>query len=94
VRVTADLTFWVRVGAALFAGSAVLVAVLTARLDARDQRESARVAAAAPAAPDPLPAELARCSRLTDPAQVDDACRRAWAEQRRRFFSPATSARP
>ncbi len=94
MRITADLTFWVRVGAVLFAASAVLVAVLTARLDARDQRESAPAVAATPAKPDPLSPELARCSKLTDPAQVDDACRRAWAEQRSRFFSPATSARP
>jgi conjugative transfer region protein TrbK len=36
---------------------------------------------------DPAGSELARCRAITDPAQVDDACRRAWAERRARFFS-------
>lgn len=35
---------------------------------------------------DPLSAELARCKAITDPAAVDDACRAAWAENRRQFL--------
>ncbi len=42
---------------------------------------------------DPVAAELARCRAITDPAHVDDACRRAWAERRARFFSKS-EARP
>lgn len=37
-------------------------------------------------AADPHQAELARCRALTDPAAIDEACRRAWAERRARFF--------
>jgi conjugative transfer region protein TrbK len=41
---------------------------------------------------DPLAAELARCRTIT-PEQnaADDSCRRAWAENRRRFFAPSSS---
>lgn len=41
---------------------------------------------------DPLTAELARCRTIT-PEQnaADDTCRRAWAENRRRFFAPSSS---
>lgn len=41
---------------------------------------------------DPLAAELARCRTIT-PEQnaADDTCRRAWAENRRRFFAPSSS---
>ena len=41
---------------------------------------------------DPLAAELARCRTIT-PEQnaIDDTCRRAWAESRRRFFAPSSS---
>lgn len=35
---------------------------------------------------DPLSAELARCRAITDPAAVDNACRAAWAENRRLFL--------
>jgi len=46
----------------------------------------------APALVDPLAAELARCRTIT-PEQnaADDTCRRAWAENRRRFFAPSSS---
>ncbi len=37
---------------------------------------------------DPLDAELVRCREITRPDDVDDACRAAWAELRRRFFAP------
>ena len=41
---------------------------------------------------DPLAAKLARCRTIT-PEQnaADDTCRRAWAENRRRFFAPSSS---
>lgn len=38
----------------------------------------------------PLGADLARCRRLgLEEAAGDIACRRAWAENRRRFFGPS-----
>ncbi len=45
---------------------------------------------------DPLDSELNRCRAITRPEDVDDACRAAWAEVRRRFFAPheAGEARP
>jgi len=36
---------------------------------------------------DPLRVELARCRAITDPAAVDEVCRAAWAENRRRFLN-------
>ncbi|MDT9600401.1 putative entry exclusion protein TrbK-alt [Sphingosinicella rhizophila] len=91
MKIETDMTFWVRLGAVLFAGMAVLVAVLDAQL--RREAPQVAVATAAPASePDPLAAELARCASLTDPALIDAACRAAWAEQRRRFFSTDRTA--
>ncbi|MEJ1978629.1 MAG: putative entry exclusion protein TrbK-alt [Acetobacteraceae bacterium] len=37
---------------------------------------------------DPLDTELNRCRAITRPQDVDNACRAAWAERRRRFFAP------
>lgn len=37
---------------------------------------------------DPLRTELQRCGGLGEAALADPACRAAWAENRRRFFSP------
>ncbi len=35
-----------------------------------------------------LDATLERCRAIARPQDVDDACRAAWAEMRRRFFAP------
>ncbi len=43
---------------------------------------------------DPLDAELVRCREIAKPEDVDDACRAAWAELRRRFFAPHPEERP
>ncbi len=43
---------------------------------------------------DPLDAELVRCREITRPDDVDDACRAAWAELRRRFFAPHPGEQP
>lgn len=38
---------------------------------------------------DPLHAELLRCSSITpEQLSIDDTCRRAWAESRKRFLTP------
>ena len=62
------------------------IAVTTAGLDRR-----VVVAPASEASADPLAAELERCRRIVRPEEVDDACRVAWAETRRRFFAPDPS---
>ncbi|WP_158915825.1 putative entry exclusion protein TrbK-alt [Caulobacter sp. S45] len=75
------------VGAAMF-GLAVLIAAV--RL--RDHRST-------PMPPPssigfPLQAQLDRCRRIDRLEDVDDACRAAWTELRRRFFDGPEGARP
>lgn len=89
-----DSAVMVRFGALAFAVLAIVLAAV--QLD----RESGRVGSVGsvtPVAPaelavEPLAAELARCRALTDPATIDETCRRAWAERRARFFG--AEARP
>lgn len=91
-----DSALLVRFGALAFAVLAiVLAAVQLDRETARDG-SAVRVVTVAPeeSVVDPLAAELARCRTLTAPEQVDEACRRAWAERRARFFGQPTEARP
>jgi len=47
---------------------------------------------AAPAATDPLSRELARCREIGMAADSDPACKAAWAEDRRRFFTYTPSS--
>jgi conjugative transfer region protein TrbK len=62
------------------------IAALVVGLDGEDDAPSARPAVSRPA--DPLRAELLRCNGLGQAALDDPTCRSAWAENRRRFFSP------
>lgn len=91
----ADTALLVRFGALAFA---VLATVLAAvQLDRETDRDGSAVRAVTVAPDegeaDPLAAELARCRAFTSPEQVDEACRRAWAERRARFFGQQ-EARP
>jgi conjugative transfer region protein TrbK len=86
------LTLWVRIGAVLFAGSAVLVAVLSARLDDTCPPSAPRLAVHSSDADDND--AVARCNRIADPAKVDEECRTFWAEQRKRFFGGREGAAP
>ena len=72
--------------ATAFAVAGVAIVVVAVRMDRREPALSPR-----PVAPvvDPLGAELERCRKIARPEDVDDACRAAWAEIRRRFFAPA-----
>lgn len=83
-----DTALLVRLGALAFAVLAIVLAAVQFGREV-DRNEGAvhvaTITSDADAA-DPLSTELARCRALTDPAQVDDACRRAWAERRARFF--------
>jgi conjugative transfer region protein TrbK len=46
-----------------------------------------------PTANDPLVADLARCRDITaEQLAADNTCRRIWAENRRRFFTPSAPA--
>jgi conjugative transfer region protein TrbK len=76
-----------RAAAFAFVAAAIAVAIHQSRRNS-DERVDAR-SATVPV--DPLAAELARCRTIT-PEQnvVDDSCRRAWAESRRRFFAPSS----
>ena len=49
---------------------------------------------AAPATTDPLARELERCRDIGVAAENDPACKAAWAENRRRFFTYAPSSAP
>ena len=79
--------------ATAFALAGVAIVVAAVRIDRSEPTPSPR-----PVAPvvDPLGAELERCRKIARPEDVDDACRAAWAEIRRRFFAPdpAGEARP
>ncbi len=83
-----DTALLVRFGALAFAVLAIVLAAV--QLDRETGRDGSAVRAATVApdegAVDPLAAELARCRMLTTPEQVDEACRRVWAERRARFF--------
>ena len=79
----ADIALVIRFAALALAVLAICLAA--AELDRGEPAAPNPVARAA--ADDPVAIELARCRAITDPAQIDDACRRAWAERRARFFS-------
>lgn len=71
-------------------------AILAAAISIRPRERIAPLPAQAAPTTDPLDAELARCRTIARPEDVDDACRTAWAEVRRRFFAPhaANEVRP
>jgi conjugative transfer region protein TrbK len=77
-----DITAWLRVGAI---GFAVLAAAATTIEEGREEKGSAPAASSSPTH-DPLAAELERCNALTPASGRDEACERAWAENRRRFL--------
>ena len=49
---------------------------------------------AAPVATDPLTRELVRCREIGIAADSDPACKAAWAENRRRFFTYVPASAP
>ena len=79
---TRDITGWIRVGAV---GFAVLAAAATTIEAGREGKGSAPPASS-PSTHDPLAAELERCNTLTPASSRDEACERAWAENRLRFL--------
>ena len=77
-----DITAWIRVGAI---GFAVLAAAATTIEAGREGMGSAPPASSS-STHDPLAAELERCNALTPASSRDEACERAWAENRLRFL--------
>lgn len=76
----------IRVVAVIGLGVAMAIAAAwLASVDLAADAVPTRPAVARPA--DPLRAESERCNRLGRAALDDDACARAWAEHRRRFFA-------
>ena len=73
------------------------VALIAAALAAAVQvdRESASERSVnAPPTDEPLRAELERCRTITpEDLATDTVCQAAWAENRRRFFTPASDGR-
>lgn len=73
-----------------FAAIAIVVVIVIIAVGEASRTDDAnRPVAPATTERDPLANELLRCSTITaDELAADDSCRRAWAENRRRFFAP------
>ena len=72
---------------------ALIAAALGAAVQLDGQTPPARSVDALPS-DDPLRAELARCRTITpEEHATDTACQEAWAENRRRFLTPASGGR-
>lgn len=75
--------------------AAVVVIAIIAIREANHIEETERTSAPATPASDPLAAELARCRDITaEQLAVDATCRRVWAENRKRFFTPNPAVAP
>ena len=72
-----------RIAAGAFVAAVIVLAAIEANR-APDQAETPVRSAVPPA--DPLTAEVSRCATMGEAALEDEACRRAWAEHRRRFL--------
>ena len=75
----------------LLRAGGIALAVLALAASAIEVSRKERVAAPpvpAAAALDPLAVALGRCNTVTPAEPRDEACERAWAENRRRFLGP------
>ena len=77
----------------IFVRAVAIIALIAAALAAAaqlDGRTPSEHGAGSPPTDDPLRAELERCRTITpEELAADTACQAAWAENRRRFFTPA-----
>lgn len=80
-----------RLGAVVFVAFAIVMTVIDMTRKEAPPVDT-NVTSAAPAAADPLRDELIHCQLLGEGGARDEACLRAWAENRRRFLAPG--ARP
>jgi conjugative transfer region protein TrbK len=77
-----------RLGAIVFVALAITATVIDMTRKDAVPIDTSVPSAVVPAA-DPLRAELTRCELLSEAAERDAACLHAWAENRRRFLTPA-----
>ncbi|MER9477304.1 putative entry exclusion protein TrbK-alt [Mesorhizobium sp. M0520] len=81
-----DLKIAARIAAVLALGTAMTAASMALRGDGSHDASSPR--SVYPGG-EPAKVELARCRAIGMAAVDDEACRRAWAESRRRFLQPS-----
>lgn len=83
-----------RVGAIVFV--AVAITATAIEINRKDASADSPATQGRPAtAPDPLAAELLRCSEIGEAGTRDPGCLKAWAENRRRFLGrPAPLSSP
>lgn len=86
-----DLKIAARMTAVLALGAAVTAAFMALRGDGSQDASSLR---SLHPGGEPAGAELARCRNIGMAAIADEACKRAWAENRRRFLRPTRPATP
>ena len=80
-----DITGWIRVGAVGF----VVLAAAATTIEAGQEEKRSAPSASSFSTDDRLAAELERCNTLSPASGRDEACERAWAENRRRFLGTA-----
>lgn len=73
-----------RIAAGAFAAAVMMQAAIEATRAPNEAEQPVR--SVVPPA-DPLSAEVSRCAAIGEAALEDEACRRAWAEHRRRFLN-------
>ncbi|MGY2996958.1 putative entry exclusion protein TrbK-alt [Mesorhizobium sp. URHB0026] len=86
-----DLKIAARMTAVLALVAAMTAAFMALRGDGSQDASSPR---SAHPGGEPAGVELARCRNIGMAAIADEACRKAWAENRRRFLRPAQPAAP
>lgn len=70
----------------------MLALLAVAAIQSGPVEEAAQGAVTSSKTVDPLAADLARCRTVSaEQLASDDTCRRVWAENRRRFYTPAES---
>ena len=87
---TNDITRWLRAGGIAFA----VLALAASAVEVGREGRGAAAPIPAIAARDPLVAELQRCNTVTPTSGRDEACERAWAENRRRFLGASRQTSP
>ena len=82
-----------RLAAVIFVAVAIIATAI--EMNRRDVPQDASVTFPPTAPrPDPLDAELARCSGIGEAGSRDPACLKAWAENRRRFLGQPDPSAP
>jgi len=83
-----DVTVWLRAGALGF----VMLALAATAIEVGREGGERTVHSRSASARDPLAVELERCNAIALASGRDEACARAWAENRRRFIGARPAA--